>query len=74
MDTSDLLDDSGAEALSVSSTPQLIDLLRAEVALRVSEDDEKYNELVTKLNEWRAERRTETAVILTALENLSSLL
>ena len=52
----------------------MIDLLRAEVALRVSEDDDKYNELVAKLNEWRAERRTETAVILTALENLSSLL
>jgi len=63
--------DASAEALSISSVPKLIELLRIEVAGRVAEDDAKYESLVRKLEAWRAERRTETSVILDALDKLS---
>ena len=56
----------------MSSTPQLVDLLRAEVAQRRAEDDARYALLLEQMNSWRAERQLENEVLLEALEQLSS--
>ncbi len=65
--------DSSAEALSVSNTPELIELLKAELAVRDAEDSARYESVLAQLAAWREERALETAVLLDALKQLASI-
>ena len=62
--------DAAAAELSVSSTPELVALLRAEVQRRRAEDEERAELLLAQLAAWREERQLETAVLLDALRAL----
>ena len=64
--------DVDVEALGVSSSPQLVELLRAEVQQRRAEDEARYALLLEQMNAWRTERQLENEVLLEALEQLSS--
>ena len=61
-----------AEALSVSSSSELVALLQTEVLRRRAEDDDRYALVLEQLSAWREERQLETAVLLDALAQLSA--